>query len=137
MKMVYRIGGVYGYALDRGHVRVFLGVVGVGMTSQVVETFARRLLTGIAKKVLGKIGGHVADVAAGSAFSFTSTYALGQVAKQYYAGGRTLRAVDLKSLFSEAMSQAQSMYPQYADQVHSQAASLNIGRLLPLIRAQL
>jgi tellurite resistance protein len=55
MKMVYRIGGVYGYALDRGHVREFLGVVGVGMTSQVVETFARRLLTGFAKQVLGKM----------------------------------------------------------------------------------
>jgi len=76
-------------------------------------------------------------VAAGSAFSFTSTYALGQVAKQYYAGGRTLGAVDLKSLFSEAMSQAQSVYPQYADQMRSQAASLNISQLLPLIRAQL
>ena len=137
MKMVYRIGGVYGYALDRGHVKEFLGVVGVGMTSQVVENFARRLLTGFAKKVLGKTGGRVADVAAGSAFSFASTYALGHVAKQYYASGRTLGAVDLKSLFSEAMPQAQSAYPQYADQVHSQAASLDISRLLPLIRGQL
>jgi uncharacterized protein (DUF697 family) len=137
MKMVYRIGGVYGYALDRGHVKEFLSVVGVGMTVQVVESFARRLLTGVGKKVLGKIGGRVADAAAGSAFSFTSTYALGQVAKQYYAGGRTLGAVDLKSLFSEAMSQAQSVYPQYADQMRSQAASLNISQLLPLIRAQL
>jgi uncharacterized protein (DUF697 family) len=81
MKRVYRIGRLYGYALDRGHIREFLGVVGVGMTSQVVETFARRLLTGFAKKVLGKIGGHVADVAAGSAYSFTSTYALGQPAE--------------------------------------------------------
>jgi uncharacterized protein (DUF697 family)/tellurite resistance protein len=137
MKMVYRIGGVYGYALDRGHVKEFLSVVGVGMTVQVVESFARRLLTGVGKKVLGKIGGRVADAAAGSAFSFTSTYALGQVAKQYYAGGRTLGAVDLKSLFSKAMSQAQSIYPQYADQMRSQAASLNISQLLPLIRAQM
>jgi uncharacterized protein (DUF697 family)/uncharacterized tellurite resistance protein B-like protein len=137
MKMVYRIGGTYGYALDRDHIKEFLGVVGVGMSSQVVESFARKLLGGIARRALGKLGRTVADTAAGSAFSFASTYALGQVAKQYYAGGRTLGAVDLTSLFSRALEQAKSLHPQVARQIQSRAGSLSVSQLLPILRGQL
>jgi len=51
--LVYRIGKAHGYELDRGHLRELLGVAGVGLTSQVVEGYARKLLGGL----LGKMGG--------------------------------------------------------------------------------
>ena len=58
MKMVYRIGKQHGYELDRGHIKELLGVAGVGLTSQVVEGYARKLLGGL----LGKVGGGMAQV---------------------------------------------------------------------------
>ncbi len=53
MKMVYRIGRQHGFELDRGHIRDFLATVGVGMTSQVVEGYARKLLGGLLGKLTG------------------------------------------------------------------------------------
>lgn len=56
MKMVYRVGKAHGYELDRGHIKDLLGVAGVGLTSQVMEGYARKLLGGL----LGKVGGGMA-----------------------------------------------------------------------------
>ena len=53
MKMVYRIGKQHGFELDRGHIRDFLATVGVGLTSQVVEGYARKLLGGLIGKFAG------------------------------------------------------------------------------------
>ncbi|MEY3273712.1 MAG: geranylgeranyl pyrophosphate synthetase CrtE, partial [Pseudomonadota bacterium] len=85
MKMVYRIGAKYGYTLSTGHIKDFLATVGVGMTSQVLENYARKFLGGLGRKVLGKMGGAVVDQATSSAFSFASTYALGHAAKAILA----------------------------------------------------
>lgn len=49
-----RIGKAHGCELDRGHIKELLGVAGVGLTSQVVEGYARKLLGGL----LGKVGGY-------------------------------------------------------------------------------
>jgi uncharacterized protein (DUF697 family) len=54
---------------------------------------------------------------AGSAFAFATTYALGQVAKQYYAGGRTLTTDQLKSVFSSMVDQARSMQGKYSGDI--------------------
>ena len=140
MKLVYAVGRQYGVNLDSGHIKEFIGVVGVGMTSQVVENFARNLIGGFAKKALGKkMGkgfGKVGKSAAGAAITFATTYALGQVAKQYYAGGRTLSAVDLKSLFSRNVEQARGIYQQYAPQVQQQANSLSMTDVTQLMRGR-
>src|SRR5204863_1210277 len=88
MRMVYRIGQNYGYALDSGHIKDFLGTVGIGLTSQVFEGFTRRLVGGLTRGIAGGFLGGLAGQAAGSAFAFATTYALGQVAKQYYASAR-------------------------------------------------
>jgi len=106
MKMVYGVGKAYGVSLDRGHIKELIATVGVGMTSQVVEGFARDLLGGLAKKFLGKTAGKMVSTATGAAMSFATTYALGQVAKQYYAGGRKLSSVDLRALFSREVERA-------------------------------
>ena len=39
--------------------------------------------------------------AASSALSFAATYAIGQMAQNYYAGGRTLSNLDMRSLFGK------------------------------------
>ena len=53
MRMVYRIGSHYGFELDRGRIKDFLATVGVGLTSQVFEGFARRLVGGLTRSLAG------------------------------------------------------------------------------------
>ena len=70
MKMVYRIGKTHGVELDRSNIKDFLATAGVGLGSQVVEGFARKLMAGFGKKLAGKMAGQVAGQVTGSAFSF-------------------------------------------------------------------
>lgn len=136
MKMVYRIGKRYGYEMDRGHIKEFLAVIGIGATAQVVENFARKLFGGFLKHAGGKMFGKVGQTAAGAAMSFATTYALGQVAQTYYAGGRTLSAVDLKGLFSRQVQSAQGLYAQHAPQVESTAQQIDVKQILNMVRGQ-
>jgi len=133
MKMVFRIGKHYGYDLDRGHIVELLGAAGVGMTSQVVEGFARKLLGGLLGKVGGGLGRRVGDQVASSAMSFASTYALGQMAQRYYAGGRQLSAVQMRQLFSSFTQQAQSLHSRYAGEIQNRASTLNPAKLLDIV----
>jgi uncharacterized protein (DUF697 family) len=134
MRMVYRIGKFYGNDLDRGHIKEFLATVGVGLTSQVVEGFARKLTS----KFLGRLGGglvrSLAGQATSSGFSFASTYALGHVAKRYYAAGRRLSGTDLKDLFSQLIGEARGLQTQYLPQMKERAGTINVSDLVPLIR---
>lgn len=134
MKMVYRIGTRYGYTLSPGHIKDFLATVGVGMTSQVLENYARKFLGGLGRRTLGRAAGAVADQATSSAFSFASTYALGHAAKAYYAGGRSLGAVDLKSIFTTQAQKARTLYAQHRGAIESQSTGLNAGKLLNMVR---
>jgi uncharacterized protein (DUF697 family) len=134
IKMVYRVGKAYGVSLDRGHVKEFIATVGVGMTSQVVENFARDLLGGLAKRFLGKAAGKMTSTATGAMMSFATTYALGQVAKQYYAGGRTLSSVDLRSIFGREVERAKGLYEQHRPQVEASAKSIDPRQILAMAR---
>ncbi|MDX2148926.1 MAG: TerB family tellurite resistance protein [Planctomycetota bacterium] len=134
MKMVYRIGARYGFTLSTGHIKDFLATVGVGMTSQVIENYARKFLGGLGRRVLGRIGGAVADQATSSAFSFATTYALGHAAKAYYAGGRSLGAIDLKTVFTSQAEKAKSLYAQHRGAIEAQSKGLDASRLLTMVR---
>jgi uncharacterized protein (DUF697 family) len=134
MKMVYGVGKAYGFSLDKGHVKELIATVGVGMTSQVVEGFARDLLGGLAKKFLGKTAGKVVKTATGAAMSFATTYALGQVAKQYYAGGRKLSSVDLRALFGREVERAKGLYAQHRPQIEQSAKTLDPRQVLSMVR---
>jgi uncharacterized protein (DUF697 family)/tellurite resistance protein len=134
MKMVYRIGKRYGYELDRRHITELLGAAGVGLTSQVVEGFARKLLGGLLGKVAGGLGRRAGDQLASSAMSFASTYALGQVAQRYYAGGRSLSGLQLRQLFSSLTEQARSLHGRYAGEIQQRAGNLHPAQLLNLVR---
>ncbi len=134
-RLVYRIGKTYGYELDRGHVTDFLATVGVGLTSQYVEQFGRKLVGGLLGKVLGKAGRAIGGAATGSAFSFASTWALGQVARRYYAGGRKLDANALKSAFGNLLGEAKALQAQYLPQIQQRAQTLDVGKLMTELRA--
>ncbi len=136
MKMVYRIGKSYGYELGRGHIKELMATAGVGLTAQVLEGYARKLLGGLLGKAGGRLLKGVGKQAASSAMSFATTWALGMLAKQYYAGGRRLSAIELRSMFGSLSERARSMHARYAGEIQQKAGSLNVSQLLPLLRGQ-
>ena len=55
------------------------------------------------------LAGSLARGATGAVFSFATTYAIGEVARRYYAGGRVMSADLLKRTFSELLSQGKAL----------------------------
>ena len=133
VRLVYRIGKAYGYELDQGHIKEFIAALGVGLTGQYLEQFGRRLLGGLLGGVLGGMGRTIGRQAASSGMAFASTWALGQVAKQYYASGRKLDMQKLKTAFSPLVEQGQAMIQQYGPQIAERAKSINVNSLPQLI----
>lgn len=126
IKMVHGIGQAHGVALDQGHIKEFIAAAGVGLTSQYLEQFGRKLLGGL----LGKMGG----AATGMAFSFATTYALGQVARRYYAGGRRMDVALLKSTFQNLIGPARQLQAQYLPEMQQQARNLDLNQVMTLAR---
>ena len=135
MKLVYRIGQAHGYPLDSGHVKDFLATVGVGLTSQYLEQAGRKLLGGLLGKVGGGLLRGVGNQAVSSGMSFASTYALGHVAKRYYAGGRTLSTQMLKDAYASVTQEAQGLQTRYLPQIQERARTLDAGKVLSMVRA--
>jgi len=133
MKMVHGIARSHGVELDRSSIKEFLAVAGLGLGSQVVEGFARKLMRGIGKKVGSKLAGKAADQVTGSAFSFASTYALGQLAEQYYQGGRRLDAAAARKLFGSLQSQARELHTRYLPQIQERAKSIQPSSILQMV----
>jgi len=135
MRMVYRIGKAHGFELDRDHVKELLAALGVGLTSQYVEQIGRRVLGGLLGSIGGGLLGGMGSVATGAGFSFATTYALGQVAKRYYAGGRTIDAAGLQQAFASMLSDAKQMQGKYTAQIAEQARTLDVNKLLAAVRS--
>ncbi len=133
MKLVYRIGQAYGYELDGSSVKDFLATLGVGLTAQCLEQFGRKLLGGLLGGIAGGIGRSIGNQAASSGMAFASTWALGQVALQYYAGGRTLDADKLRAAFGPLITQAHELGTRYAGEIQQRAQSIDIKNLPALI----
>lgn len=131
MRLVYQIGQSYGYDLDRGHIKDLLATLGVGLTSQYLEQAGRKLIG----KLLGKgmLGG-LGRQAVSSGMSFASTYALGHVANQYYAGGRTLSKQMLQAAYQHVMTDGRQLQAQYLPQMQEMSRGLNTARILQLVR---
>jgi hypothetical protein len=68
-------------------------------------------------------------MAAGAAVTFAATYALGHVAKQYYAQGRRLSTQDLRELFQRFQGDAKEIFPKVQDEIRTSARSLNLKSL--------
>lgn len=134
MKLVYRIGQAHGYQLDSGHVKDFLATVGVGLTSQYLERAGRKLLGGLLGRLGGGLLGGLGRQAVSSGMSFATTYALGHVAKRYYAGGRTLSTQMLKDAYASVAAEAQGLQGRYLPAMQEKARGLDAGKVLALVR---
>ena len=134
IKMVYGIGKAHGVELDQGHIKEFIAAAGVGLTSQYLEQFGRKLLGGLLGKAAGKAFGKVGSAATGMAFSFATTYALGQVARRYYAGGRTMSTALLRETFEGLLGPAKQMQSQYLPQIQQKANTLDMGQVMSMIK---
>jgi uncharacterized protein (DUF697 family)/tellurite resistance protein len=135
MKLVYRIGQSYGYEMDKGHIKEFLATAGVGLTSQYVEQFGRKLLGGLLGTVAGGLGRGLGRVATGAAFSFATTYALGQVAQRYYAGGRQMSSSLLQQTYQSLLGQAKQLQGQFAGQIQQKAQSLDAAQVMSMVKS--
>ncbi|WP_342720827.1 DUF533 domain-containing protein [Acidovorax sp. FHTAMBA] len=134
VKMVYGIGKAHGVELDQGHIKEFIAAAGVGMTSQYLEQFGRKLLGGLLGKAAGRAIGGLGSAATGMAFSFATTYALGQVAKRYYAGGRVMSTAMLRDTFQNLLGPAKQMQSQYLPQIQQKAATLDAAKIMAMVR---
>ena len=134
IKMVYGIGKAHGVELDQGHIKEFIAAAGVGLTSQYLEQFGRKLLGGLLGKAAGKTFGSMGSAATGMAFSFATTYAMGQLAKRYYAGGRVMSTALLRETYQSLLGPAKQMQAQYLPQIQQKAATLDAGKIMALVR---
>jgi uncharacterized protein (DUF697 family) len=134
VRMVYKIGQAHGVELDQGHVKEFIATVGVGLTSQYVEQIGRKLIGGLLGKVAGRAIGGLGRAATGAAFSFATTYALGQLAKRYYAGGRVMSTDLLRSTFQELVASAKSKEQQYLPAIRERSTTLTPTEVIDLVR---
>jgi uncharacterized protein (DUF697 family)/uncharacterized tellurite resistance protein B-like protein len=133
-RLVYKIGKRYGYELDSGHVKEFLATVGVGLASQYLEQAGRKLIGGLFGKLAGGLVGGLARGATGIAFSFASTYALGELAKRYYGGGRTMSTDVLKQTFDQLLTPAKELQSKYLPQIQEKARTVNTGDVMAMVK---
>jgi uncharacterized protein (DUF697 family)/tellurite resistance protein len=134
MKLVHTIGKRHGHELDRGHIKDFLAVLGVGMTAQVLEGYLRKLAGGLFGRLAGGLVGGLAGGAVGPAMSFATTYALGHAAQRYYAGGRKLSALELKELFGSFFARGREFGERARPEIARRASELGPGDVLGLLR---
>lgn len=134
IKMVYTIGKAHGAELDQRHIKEFIAAAGVGLTSQYLEQFGRKLMGGLFGEAAGKGVGKMGSAATGMAFSFATTYALGQLAKRYYAGGRVMNSALLRETYQNLLGPAKQMQTQYLPEIRQRAATLNMGSVMSMVR---
>jgi len=134
IKMVYRVGQAHGVSLDQGHIKEFIAAAGVGLTSQYIEEFGRKLLGGLIGKAGGKLLGGLSSQATGMAFSFASTYALGHLAKRYYAGGRVMSTDLLRQTYQGLLGSGKTLQQQHLGDIQARASTLDAGEVMRMVR---
>jgi uncharacterized protein (DUF697 family) len=134
IKMVYRVGQAHGVSLDQGHIKEFIAAAGVGLTSQYIEEFGRKLLGGLLGKAGGKLLGGLGSQATGMAFSFASTYALGHLAKRYYAGGRVMSTDLLRQTYQGLLGSGKTLQQQHLGDIQARASTLDAGEVMRMVR---
>jgi uncharacterized protein (DUF697 family) len=134
IKLVYRVGQAHGVSLDQGHIKEFIAAAGVGLTSQYIEEFGRKLLGGLIGKAGGKLLGGLTSQATGMAFSFASTYALGHLAKRYYAGGRVMSTDLLRQTYQGLLGSGKTLQQQHLGDIRARASTLDAGEVMRMVR---
>ncbi len=100
------------------------------LTSQYVEQVGARLVGKLFGRIGGGLLGGLGRQAVSSGMSFASTYALGHIAKRYYAGGRTLSGEELKTAFSSMLADARGLQSRYVGEIREKARTLDVGKVL-------
>lgn len=130
VKMVYRIGKAHGVTLDQGHIKEFIATLGVGLSAQMLDGMARKVLGKLVGRMAGGLVGGAARTAGSAALAFGTTWALGQVARQYYSSGRRLDMNQLRNLFTSLRQQGQQLHARHATEIQERAANLDMTSLL-------
>ncbi len=125
VKLVADIGTAYGHQVDASHAKELLATVGLGLGGQAIEGFARRVLGRLAGRFGGAIIGGMIDAATGAAATFAATWAIGQVAKSWYASGRALDRADLEARFARELDEGRVAFDRMRDTVEAQARTLS------------
>ncbi|MCP5530564.1 MAG: GTPase [Opitutaceae bacterium] len=139
MKLVYGIGKAHGYTLDRGHIRDFIATAGAGLAAQAVEGYARKLVGGLlggmlGKGMIGNLGRAAATTATGAAITFAATYAIGQLALRYYAGGRRMETAVLKDTYRTLLDDGRRLFGVHRSDIEHRAATLTPTEVINLVR---
>lgn len=133
MRLVYQVGKAHGYELSRGHITDLFATVGVGLAAQVIESYAERAAVGLLGRFVGGLGRSLLSQATSSGIAFATTYALGQLARQYYAGGRRFSAIELRRLYEDLNIQGRSLQSNYLPKISEQASRIDLGSLPGLL----
>ncbi len=134
LRMVHTIGQRSGQAGTEPQVKELMATLGIGVVAQVMESMVRKTLGGLAGGLLGGMLGGAAGMAAGGAVTFATTYALGHVAQQYYAQGRTMSQSDLTSLFTRLKSDGSALYPRVQARIAQLADGNTMQSVLQAVR---
>jgi uncharacterized protein (DUF697 family)/tellurite resistance protein len=134
MKLVHAVGKAHGVELDHGHVKEFLATAGAGFASQYVEEFGRKLLGGLLRKVGGRVIGGVGRAATGAAITFGTTWAIGQLARRYYAGGRRLDAAAIRETFESLVREGRALGERYLPEMQRRAGGIDAARIIDMVR---
>jgi uncharacterized protein (DUF697 family) len=134
MKLVHAIGKAHGVELDHGHVKEFLATAGAGLASQYVEGFGRKLLGGLLRKAGGRVIGGVGRAATGAAITFGTTWAIGQLARRYYAGGRRLDAAAIRETFESLVREGRALGERYLPEMQRRAGGMDAARIIDVVR---
>ena len=126
VKLVADVGTAYGHRVDLSHARELLATVGLGLSGQAVEGFARRFLGRLAGRFGGGVMGGLVDAATGSAATFAATWAIGQVARSWYASGRTLDPADVQRRFAAGLEEGQRAFAGLQDAVEAKARGITL-----------
>lgn len=136
LRLVYQIGQRHGQQLDGNQVKDLAATLGLAAGAQAMEGVVLKVLGGLTGGLLGGILGGATRVAGGAAITFAATYALGHVAKQYYAQGRNLSKADLKALFTRFQQDAATLYPKVQDQIQVRSRTLNLQSVLGALQGK-
>jgi uncharacterized protein (DUF697 family) len=126
LKLVADVGSAYGHQVDTGHARELLAAAGLGLSGQAIEGFARRFLGRVAGRFGGRGMGALVDAATGAAATFAATWAIGQVAKSWYASGRTLDRADVEARFARALEEGRAAFAGLQDTVEAKARTVSL-----------
>jgi len=134
LRLVHQIGRRSGAGDEGVHVKELMATLGLSVMGQALETAVRKTFGGLAGGLLGRVLGGAGGVAAGAGVTFASTYALGHVAQQYYAQGRTMSAGDLRALFGRLKDDGGTMYPRVQQRIAELARGNSLSSIMQTLR---